>query len=135
MMKDCIFCKIITNELDSHCIYEDEFFKVILDIFPASVGHTLILTKAHYENAYELGEREAEALGSLMVKMTKLLQEKFNCNGLNVVQNNGALAGQVIFHYHMHLTPRYENDGIIMKLVAKGDAQEMVREAVEKLGL
>jgi len=134
-MDNCIFCKIITNQFDSICIYEDELFKVILDKFPASVGHTLILSKTHYENAYELGEREAEALGALMVKMTKLLQEKFGCDGLNVVQNNGSLAGQVIFHYHMHLIPRYENDGIIMKLAAKGDTEEMVREAVEKLGL
>jgi len=134
-MKDCIFCKIVAGEFDSYCIYEDELFKVILDKFPASVGHALILTKTHYENVYELGEREAEALGLLMVKMTKLLQEKFNCDGLNVVQNNESLAGQVIFHYHMHLIPRYENDGIVMKLVAKGNADEMVREAVEKLGL
>jgi len=134
-MKDCIFCKIVAGEFNSHCIYEDELFKVILDKYPASVGHALILTKAHYENVYELGESEARALGAMMVKMSETLKEKLGCEGLNVVQNNGAAAGQVIYHYHMHLIPRYKNDGVVIKLAAKNNADEMIREVMEKLGL
>ena len=134
-MTDCIFCKIVTGELDSHCIYEDNLFKVILDKFPASAGHALILTKAHYENVYELNEAEANAIGSVMVKISKLLMEKLDCDGLNVVQNNGRVAGQIVDHYHMHIVPRYENDGIVMKSVTKNPTDEMFREVVEKLGL
>lgn len=134
-MKDCIFCKIVTGEFDSHCIYEDEFFKVILDKFPASKGHALILTKAHYENVYELGEKESEALGVVMVKISKLLMEKLDCDGLNVLQNNGSHAGQVVMHYHMHLIPRYKDDGIVMKWAAENDSDNMVKEVLDKLGL
>jgi len=134
-MNDCIFCKIITGEFDSHCIYEDELFKVILDKFPASKGHALILTKAHYENMYELGEREARALGAVMVKISKLLIEKLGCDGLNVLQNNGSCAGQVVMHYHMHLIPRYKDDGIVMKWVTGNDSDNMVREVLDKLEL
>jgi len=134
-MNNCIFCKIITGEFDSHCIYEDELFKVILDKFPASKGHALILTKAHYENVYELGEKETEALGKVMTKMSKLLTEKLGCDGLNVLQSNGADAGQVIFHYHMHLIPRYKDDGIVMKWVAEGSSDGMFEEVLERLGL
>jgi len=134
-MDNCIFCKIISGEFDSHCIYDDELFKVILDKFPASKGHALILTKVHYENVYALGEKEQQALGAVMTKMSKLLMEKLGCDGLNVLQNNGEVSGQVINHYHMHLIPRYTDDGIVMKWVAESGSDGMILEVLDKLEL
>ena len=132
-MMNCIFCKIVTGEFESYCIYEDELFKVILDKFPASAGHTLILTKNHYENVYELGEKEAEALGAVIVKMSKLLKSKLGCAGLNVLQNNGEAAGQVINHFHMHLIPRYDGDGIVMKWVMGKPGDDEIGEVLDRL--
>ena len=132
-MADCIFCKIVAGEFESYCIYEDELFKVILDKFPASAGHALILTKKHIENVYELGGKEAAALGDIVVKMSKILKEKLGCEGLNVLQNNGEMAGQVINHFHMHLIPRYNGDGIVMKWAMGKVEDEEIREVWEKL--
>lgn len=107
---DCIFCKIANGEIPSATLYEDERFRVILDLGPASKGHALILPKEHYPNLYELPDELAEKAillaKKVIVKMTKAL----DCDGFNVVQNNGAPAGQTVFHFHMHLIPRYEND-------------------------
>jgi len=133
-MTDCVFCKIIAKELPSYCIYEDELFKVILDINPSSTGHSLILTKAHFENIYELGEKEASNIMSVALKISKNLKEALNCDGLNILQNNGAEAGQVVNHYHMHLIPRYKNDGIKIKWTMEKPTEEDFREVMKKLG-
>jgi len=124
----------VEGELSSYCIYEDELFKVILDAYPSSVGHTLILTKKHYENVYELPAEEAAALMPLAVKISAKLKDALGCDGLNVLQNNGKVAGQVINHYHMHLIPRYNNDGIVMKWSMEKPAEESFQKVMEKLG-
>ncbi|MCL2565238.1 MAG: HIT family protein [Defluviitaleaceae bacterium] len=132
-MENCVFCKIVAGELPSYCIYEDELFKVILDINPATIGHTLILTKAHYENVYELGEKEGGVLMPLASKISKKLKEALNCDGLNILQNNGAQAGQVVNHYHMHLIPRYKNDGAIIKWTVEKPTDVDFRNIMDKL--
>ena len=91
---NCIFCKIIGGEIPSNTIYEDDEFKVILDASPASKGHALILPKEHYADIYEIDEKTA---GHAM-QLAK-----------NIVQNNHEIAGQTVFHFHMHLIPRYKN--------------------------
>ena len=108
--EDCIFCKIANGEIPSSTIYEDEDFRVILDLNPASKGHALILPKEHYPNLYELPDAMAEKVILLAKKMMVKMTEVLKCDGFNVVQNNGASAGQTVFHFHMHLIPRYEND-------------------------
>lgn len=107
---DCIFCKIANGEIPSATLYEDERFRVILDLGPASKGHALILPKEHYPNLYELPDELAEKAILLAKKMIVKLTKALDCDGFNVVQNNGAPAGQTVFHFHMHLIPRYEND-------------------------
>ena len=106
---NCIFCKIAAGEIPSATIYEDNDFRVILDIEPASKGHALILPKEHYTNLYELSnELAAKALivaKKVITKMTAIL----GCDGYNVVQNNGEAAGQTVFHFHIHLIPRYKH--------------------------
>lgn len=112
-MKDenCIFCKIANGEIPSKTLYEDDKFRVILDLGPATKGHALILPKDHYKNLYELPEDYAADVIKLAKKMMTQMTEKLGCEGFNLVQNNGELAGQTVFHFHMHMIPRYQNDG------------------------
>ena len=111
MKDDCIFCKLANGVFPTNSIYEDEDFNVILDLAPASKGHALILPKQHADNLYELPDETAGKVFVLAKKLAKTMTEKLGCDGLNVVQNNGIVAGQTVFHFHMHLIPRYENDG------------------------
>ncbi len=108
---NCIFCKIANGDIPSRTLWEDEQFRVILDVGPATRGHALILPKDHYANLYELPEEEAAAAMKLAKKMGTQIVEKLHADGLNLVQNNGETAGQTVKHFHLHLIPRYENDG------------------------
>ena len=109
MRENCIFCKIIGGQIPSATIYEDEDFKVILDISPAAKGHALILPKEHYANIYELPQELAAKAMVLAQKLATHMTEKLNCDGFNLLQNNGEVAGQTVFHFHMHLIPRYKD--------------------------
>ncbi|MFR8237405.1 MAG: HIT family protein [Dorea sp.] len=110
--ENCIFCKIANGEIPSTTVYEDDDFRVILDLSPASKGHALILPKEHYANLYELPDEAASKVlivaKNVVAKMTKAL----GCDGYNLVQNNGEVAGQTVFHFHMHLIPRYKEDQV-----------------------
>lgn len=108
---NCIFCKIANGDIPSKEIYEDEEFKVILDLGPATKGHALILPKDHYRNLYELPDEAAAKVMLLAKKLASGMAQKLNCDGFNLVQNNGEAAGQTVFHFHLHLIPRYEDDG------------------------
>jgi len=99
---NCIFCKIIGGEIPSHVLYEDEQFKVILDVGPATRGHALIIPKNHFTNLYELPEKMAADAMKLAKKLMIKMTEKLHCDGLNLVQNNGETAGQTVFHFHLH---------------------------------
>ena len=108
---NCIFCKIANGEIPSATLYEDEDFRVILDLGPATKGHALILPKNHFANLFEIPEDiEAKAF-VLAQKMATKMKKVFDCDGFNIVQNNGTTAGQTVFHFHIHLIPRYDNDG------------------------
>ena len=109
--ENCIFCKIANGEIPSKTLYEDEEFRVILDLGPATKGHALILPKNHFANLYELPDETAGKVMQLAKKMAGTMTEKLACDGFNLVQNNGECAGQTVFHFHMHLIPRYEGDG------------------------
>lgn len=112
MMDDnCIFCKLANGVFPTNSIYEDEEFMVILDNSPATKGHALILPKSHYKNLYELPEETAGKVFVLAKKLAGSMTEKLNADGFNIVQNNNEIAGQTVFHFHMHLIPRYEGDG------------------------
>lgn len=125
---NCIFCKIIAGEIPSHTLFEDEEFKVILDAGPATKGHALILPKDHYANLYELPEDKAAGAMRLAKKMMTTMTEKLHCDGFNMIQNNGVVAGQTVFHFHMHLIPRYKNDGEILKYIAGEPSQEELEQ-------
>ena len=98
MKDDCIFCKIAKGSIPSATVYEDRLFRVILDINPASKGHCLISTKEHFDNIYDLDGETAGRLFSLATCIARALRDALGCDGLNIVQNNGLIAGQTVFH-------------------------------------
>ncbi len=112
-MKDenCIFCKIANGEIPSRTLYEDESFRVILDLGPATKGHALILPKEHYSDLLALQQELAADAMKLAKRMAKVQKDTLKADGLNLVQNNGTAAGQTVGHFHIHLIPRYEGDG------------------------
>lgn len=107
---NCIFCKLANGIIPTNSIYEDEKFNVILDMSPATKGHALILPKDHYKNLYELPSDTAAEVMKLAKKMAVEMTEKLGADGFNLVQNNNEVAGQTVFHFHMHLIPRYSDD-------------------------
>ena len=112
MQNQCVFCKIIAGEIPSATIYEDEDFKVIMDISPAAKGHAILLPKKHFANLYEMDDAVASKVLIVARKVATAMKEELGCAGLNLVQNNGEAAGQTVFHFHMHLIPRNENDSV-----------------------
>lgn len=115
VVDDCIFCKIIAGEIPSKTVYEDDNFKAILDISPASKGHVIILPKNHADNIFEISDEDASGIMIVAKKIAAKLKKVFACDGINILQNNGEVAGQTVFHLHVHVIPRYENDNIKIK--------------------
>ena len=113
MKKDgCIFCMLANGDIPTNTIYEDEEFRVIMDNAPATKGHALVLPKNHYANIYEMPEELlSKAIGLAKVWGEKIA-EALGADGLNLVQNNGLAAGQTVFHFHLHLIPRYDGDAV-----------------------
>lgn len=132
-MENCIFCKIANGEIPAATLYEDEDFRVILDLGPATKGHALILPKAHAANIYELSDEMAGKAMILAKKMAAKLTEALHCDGFNIVQNNGEPAGQTVFHFHMHLIPRYVGDHAGITWTPGTLTDEMREEILEKV--
>lgn len=107
---DCIFCKIANGVIPSAPVYEDDSFKVILDLAPANKGHALILPKQHFDNCFSMDDETASKVFPLAKKVATAIKEEFNCDGVNILQNNGEAAGQTVFHFHTHIIPRYKDD-------------------------
>ena len=130
MKNDCLFCKIINNELPSSTVYEDNLIKIIMNINPNTNGHLLILPKKHYVNILDIDEEIiTHSLKVVREKIYSLLKEKLACEGLTLAENNEL--GQEIRHFHIHLIPRYKNDGADVSY--KNDALEDVGEIFDKL--
>lgn len=134
-MDNCIFCKIIAGEIPSAVIFEDEEFKAILDRFPGNIGHVLVLPKKHYSNIFDIDEDVAGRLFKLATKIAKNTKEVLGFEAMNVVQNNGSLAGQTVHHFHLHLIPRYENDKVQIKWEQLDLTDEQIAEIQNKLKL
>ena len=109
-MSDCIFCKIISKEIPSEIVYEDENTLAFLDINPINVGHTLVIPKTHHENIFDMPE---DVLSKTVLVLRKVARsvDKIS-DGINVGQNNRLAANQLVNHFHFHVIPRFENDGL-----------------------
>lgn len=130
-MENCIFCKIANGEIPAATLHEDEDFRVILDLGPASKGHALILPKKHAANIYEISEENLSKAIILAKKMAGKMTDALGCDGFNIVQNNGTAAGQTVFHFHMHLIPRYEGDQVRLGWVP-GKLDDATRDEILK---
>lgn len=127
-MKECIFCKIIAGEIPGHTIYEDEYVFAFMDISQTTEGHTLIIPKIHRVDVFEMEEVLMEQVFSVVPKIARALKKTFGCSGINVINNNGKSAQQTVFHYHVHLIPRYGDDAFRIKFASNEknyDAQKL----------
>lgn len=115
VVEGCVFCKIAAGEIPSKTVYEDDDFRAILDISPASKGHVIILPKNHADNIFEISDEDASGIVLVAKKIASKVKNVFGCDGVNILQNNGEAAGQTVFHFHVHVIPRYENDNIRIK--------------------
>ena len=124
-MKDnnCLFCKLANGEIPTNTLYEDDMFRVIFDLSPATKGHAIIIPKEHYKNLYELSDEVAERVMLVAKKLAIVMTELFDADGFNLIQNNNECAGQTVFHFHLHLIPRYEGDKV-NKFWNPGEADE-----------
>ena len=109
---DCIFCKIANGDIPTNSVYQDDDFNVFLDAAPASRGHVLIVPKVHYDNAYSMDDEFAAKVFPLATKVACAVKKAFNADGVNVLQNNEEAAGQTVFHFHMHVIPRFKDDDV-----------------------
>ncbi len=109
---DCIFCKLANGVFPTNTVYEDDDFRVILDAAPAAKGHSLILPKQHFDNLYTAEDETLAKILPLAKKVAAAMKKTFNCDGVNIVQNNEPAAGQTVFHLHVHAIPRFNDDNV-----------------------
>lgn len=107
---DCIFCKLANGDIPTSTVYEDEFVRAIMDVAPANKGHVIILPKSHARNIFELDDEYVQKAFLLAKKIATALKELLSCDGVNILQNNGEAAGQTVFHFHIHIIPRFKGD-------------------------
>lgn len=134
-MKDsnCIFCKIANGQIPSYTLYEDDDFKVIFDIAPATKGHAIVIPKEHYKNLFELNDDIASKALVVAKKVASKLREHLNCDGFNLLQNNEEIAGQTVFHFHIHLIPRYTDDTVSFKTNPGSVDADFAKELSDKI--
>lgn len=113
--ENCIFCKIINGDIPSRTVYEDDCYKAIMDVSPASKGHVIVLPKTHVANIFDIEDEDIAGAVIVAKKVAAALKKVFCCDGVNILQNNGEAAGQTVFHLHVHVIPRYEGDTVNIK--------------------
>jgi histidine triad (HIT) family protein len=129
-----IFSKIVSGEIPAHTIYEDQQALAFMDISPASRGHTLVISKDEYPDLFTI---PPEALGAVMGTVRRVaiaLRDTLKPDGMNIIQNNGAAAGQTVFHFHVHLIPRWEGDNAVRLWKPQQADQDDLRALAEQIG-
>ena len=132
-MTDCVFCKIVAGQIPSTRIYEDEHVVAFMDIGQVNPGHVLVAVKKHAANLFELDDAQAAAVGRAGAKIARALKKAFGPEGLSVYQANGKPAGQTVFHYHVHLLPRHEGDGMELTWPVKNPPRDKLEEYAGKI--
>ena len=130
---DCLFCRIIAGEIPSTRLFADDRVVVFMDINPISPGHCLVVTKAHYPSVFELTEVDGAAVMSAARRVGAGIRAGLEPDGLNLHQSNGAAAGQVVGHFHLHLIPRWEGDGASMGWRPSAEAAGRIAETAERI--
>lgn len=125
MSDDCIFCQILQEKAPSYQVHETRYTKTFMDVFPASPGHCLIVTKDHYQDIFDATPDAIGMVGHVSTLIAHTVREELQCDGVAIIQLNGAAAGQTVFHYHMHVIPRNEGEELKIHSRAPGDPQEL----------
>lgn len=129
----CVFCKIINGEIPSFKIYENDYVLCFLDINASTPGHTLIVPKQHFNNIFDLNEEYAKEIIKAVKHVSVTLKEKLNVEAVNIINNSGELAGQTVMHFHIHVIPRYENDGVVISPKQTEPDFNLLKEIQEKI--
>ncbi len=132
-MAECVFCKIVAGEIPCTKVFEDGLCLAFLDIGPISPGHTLLIPKAHYETIHQMPADEAAHLARHIPLLAAAVQKAVRAEGINVLQNNGACSGQEVFHVHVHLIPRWPEDGLGFRWPAKQADPEVLKQQAEAI--
>ena len=132
-MENCIFCKIIKCEIPSKKVYEDNDTLAFLDINPANTGHTIVVPKKHFENIYKIDEDVLESLIKTVKKVATTIKENLKADGINIIQNNGRQAGQIVNHVHFHIIPRFKGDKVIITYQPQKVQEKDLNDVLEKL--
>lgn len=132
-MDNCIFCKIAAGEIPALTLFEDEDVKVIFDAGPATKGHALVIPKAHAANVFEISDELLAKAHVVAKKVAIALKEATECDGVNILQNNGEMAGQSVFHLHIHVIPRYEGDTANIKWIPGEQDVEYLNGLIRKV--
>jgi len=132
-MSDCVFCRIVARQIPATVVFEDEHTLGFMDIGQVNPGHVLVAVKKHAENLYALDDTQAGAVLRAAARIARAIRETFAPEGLSVYQANGKAAGQTVFHYHVHLVPRYAGDGMELTWPVKNPPREKLVEYAEKI--
>jgi histidine triad (HIT) family protein len=132
-MADCVFCKIMAKQIPASIVHEDEHTLAFMDLGQVNPGHVLVAAKAHADNIYALDDVQAAAVFRAATKVARAVRDAFAPQGLSVYQANGKSAGQTVFHFHMHLVPRYDNDGMNLTWPVKNPAREQLEGSAAKI--
>ena len=132
-MTDCVFCRIVTRQIPATLVYEDADTLAFMDIGQVNPGHVLVAAKAHAENVYALEDAQAAAVFRSVTRVARAIRDAFSPEGLSIYQANGKAAGQTVFHFHMHLVPRYENDGMNLTWPAKNPPREKLEQNAARI--
>jgi histidine triad (HIT) family protein len=127
--EQCIFCKIVRKVAPAHVVHEDERTLVFMDLFPAADGHVLIIPKRHATNLLDCEDADLAAVGARSRRVADAMRRVLGLEGIGVFQLNGAVAGQTVFHYHVHLIPRRRGEGLHLHGRSQGDATRLTELA------
>jgi histidine triad (HIT) family protein len=134
-MESCIFCKIARKDIPSLCVYGDDLVMAIADIEPVAIGHTLIIPKQHYLDVFDIPEPTMGRLSNIAQKLAKAYKTHLGIQGVNLLNASGKAAQQTVFHFHLHLIPRYNGDGIDLNFKGNPDLREESEAALKKIKL
>lgn len=130
---NCVFCRIVAKQIPATVVHEDADTLAFMDIGQVNPGHVLVAAKGHAENLYALEDAQARAVFAAAAKLARAIRDAFSPQGLSVYQANGKAAGQTVFHFHMHLVPRHEGDGMALAWPVKNPPREQLEAAARKI--
>jgi histidine triad (HIT) family protein len=132
-MSDCVFCRIVARQIPATVVHEDEHALAFMDIGQVNPGHILVAVKRHADDIFALDEAQAAAVFRAAARLSRAIRDAFSPAGLSIYQANGTVAGQTVFHFHLHLLPRHEGDGMALTWPVKNPPREKLVEYAEKI--